>query len=204
MKNQNTALKIIGILIILIPLIDLIFNQHYKDFNKGYNDTNADMNTEFIDVEAKSNLDFKNQFPNINGEVFMYKAELEIQTNEALEIYPFYIWGIYVIIGFLNIVNLVSLVRLVKRFIRGRLLEHSTYTTLLYYGFSCIGASIIIGIKDYIKLTCFIKYLEGSNYEVSFGNLVDTNYIFVGLLTLAFALAIKQSLRMKEENDLTI
>lgn len=204
MKNQNTALKIIGILIILIPLIDLIFNQHYKDFNKGYNDAYCDMNTEFVDVEAKSNLDFKKQFPNINGDVFMYKAELEIQTKEALEIYPFYIWGIYVILGFVVIINLASLIRLLKRFIEGRLLENSTYSSLLYYGFSCIGASFIFGIKDYIKLTYFNKYLEGSNYEVSFDNLIDTNYIFVGLLTLAFALAIKQSLKMKEENDLTI
>ena len=96
------------------------------------------MNTEFIDVVAKSNLDFKKQIPNIDGDIFMYKAELEIQTKEALEIYPFYIWGIYVIIGFVVIVNLASLIRLLKRFIKGRLLEHSTYTSLLYYGFYCI------------------------------------------------------------------
>lgn len=57
---------------------------------------------------------------------------------------------------------------------------------------------------NFIKNDQLQKYLVDSNYTISYNNMIDTSGLFIGLFVLAFAVALKQSLYMKQENDLTI
>lgn len=79
-----------------------------------------------------------------------------------------------------------------------------TYNTLLYNGFAVISFSLIDSSLNYIKNSQLEKYLVNSNYIISENNMVNASDIYTGLFIIAFAIALKQSIQMKQENDLTI
>ncbi|WP_353619459.1 hypothetical protein [Empedobacter sp. 189-2] len=91
-----------------------------------------------------------------------------------------------------------------KRFINGELFEKSTYNTLLYNGFAVIGFTLIDSLLNFIKNNQLEKYLVNSNFIISENNMIDISSLSAGLFTLVFAIALKQSIQMKQENDLTI
>lgn len=84
---------------------------------------------------------------------------------------------------------------------RGRL---HTYNTLLYNGFAVIGFTLIDSLLNFIKNNQLEKYLVNSNFIISENNMIDISSLSAGLFTLVFAIALKQSIQMKQENDLTI
>lgn len=99
---------------------------------------------------------------------------------------------------------LFSTIRLIKRFINGELFEKSTYNTLLYNGFAVICFSLIDSLLTIIKNNQLEKYLVNSNFIISKSYMINASDIYTGLFTIAFAIALKQSIQMKQENDLTI
>ena len=99
---------------------------------------------------------------------------------------------------------LFSTIRLIKRFINGELFEKSTYNTLLYNGFAVIGFSLIDSLLTIIKNNQLEKYLVNSNFIISKSYMINASDIYTGLFIIAFAIALKQSIQMKQENDLTI
>ncbi|WP_286496817.1 DUF2975 domain-containing protein [Empedobacter sp. 225-1] len=86
----------------------------------------------------------------------------------------------------------------------GELFEKSTYNTLLYNGFAVIGFTLIDSLLNFIKNNQLEKYLVNSNFIISENNMIDISSLSAGLFTLVFAIALKQSIQMKQENDLTI
>lgn len=202
--NSKLYLKIIGLLLILLPLVDLVVNGHYKSFKEGYNSHNTKGTDEHFSIVPNSGEILSIQIPNINGDITASKIDLEINTDKSLNIYPFYIWVLYLLAGFTIIFYLISIIRLIKRFIKGQLFERSTYHTLLYNGFSLIAFTMIDSSLNFIKNYQLEKYIQNSNYTLATDNMIDISSIITGLIILAFAVALKQSLDIKEENDLTI
>ncbi len=203
-KNSKLYLKLIGILLILIPFVDLVLNNGLQSLERGFQDGQKQESFEFIQVIPNSKDILPIQLPDINGKINVEQIELKINTKKPLAIYPFYIWPIYVIFGCLILFNLIALIRLLKRFINGHLFEVSTYNTLLYFGFSIIGISIVDAILELIKNHQLSKYIENSQFSLAKNNLYDIDNLLIGLFIIAFAIALRQSIRMKEENDLTI
>ncbi|WP_282630585.1 DUF2975 domain-containing protein [Empedobacter sedimenti] len=202
--NSKLYLKIIGLLLILLPFADLVVNGHYSDFERGYNEGNSKESYVYFSVVPNSDKTSTIQIPNINGDITASKIDLEVHTDKSLNIYPFYIWVLYMLAAFAFIFYLVSIIRLVKRFIKGQLFEKSTYNTLLYNGFSLIAFTLIDSSLNFIKNYQLEKYIQNSNYTLATDNMIDISSIITGLIILAFAVALKQSLDIKEENDLTI
>lgn len=202
--NSKLYLKIIGLLLILLPLVDLVFNGHYNDFERGFNKGNSKEFYEYFSIVPNSDEISSIQIPNINGDITASKIDLEVHTEKSLNIYPFYIWVLYLLAGFTIIFYLISIIRLIKRFIKGQLFERSTYHTLLYNGFSLIAFTMIDSSLNFIKNYQLEKYIQNSNYTLATDNMIDISSIITGLIILAFAVALKQSLDIKEENDLTI
>ena len=197
-------LKLIGVLILLLPFIDFFFNNGFNDFKRGWQNAEIAESYEYFDVVPNSAIDQAVLLPKISGTIITSKISLGVFTEKSLSIYPFYIWVIYLLLAVAIIFYLFSLIRLIKRFIKGELFEQSTYHTLLYNGFAIIAFSMLDSTLNFIKNDQLQKYLVDSNYTISYNNMIDTSSLFIGLFVLAFAVALKQSLYMKQENDLTI
>lgn len=197
-------LKLIGVLILLLPFIDFFFNNGFNDFKRGWQNAEIAESYEYFDVVPNSAIDQAVLLPKISGTIIPNKISLGVFTEKSLSIYPFYIWVIYLLLAVAIIFYLFSLIRLIKRFIKGELFEQSTYHTLLYNGFAIIAFSMLDSTLNFIKNDQLQKYLVDSNYTISYNNMIDTSGLFIGLFVLAFAVALKQSLYMKQENDLTI
>lgn len=198
-------LKLIGVLLITLPFIDFFFNNGLNDFKRGLNDGNSKGNYEYFNVIPKKNNDNNTiSIPKINGDILTNEISLEVYTDRSLDIYPFYIWVLYLLLGVVMIFYLFSTIRLIKRFINGELFEKSTYNTLLYNGFAVIGFSLIDSLLNFIKNHQLEKYLVNSNFIISENNMINASDIYTGLFIIAFAIALKQSIQMKQENDLTI
>ena len=202
--NTKLYLKIIGILLIILPFVDIVINDHYKDFEKGMKDGNSKDSYQYFSIVPNTNEILSIQLPKINGDIIASKINLEVHTEKSLDTYPFYIWILYMLVAFAFIVYLISIIRLIRRFIKGQLFEESTYNTLLYNGFSLISFSIIDSSLNFIKNNQLKKYIQNSNYTLASDNMIDISSIITGLIILAFAVALKQSINMKNENDLTI
>ncbi|MFV0154757.1 DUF2975 domain-containing protein [Empedobacter falsenii] len=197
-------LKLIGVLILLLPFIDFFFNNGFNDFKRGWQNAEIAESYEYFDVVPNSAINQAVLLPKISGTIIPNKISLGVFTEKILSIYPFYIWVIYLLLAVAIIFYLFSLIRLIKRFIKGELFEQSTYHTLLYNGFAIIAFSMLDSTLNFIKNDQLQKYLVDSNYTISYNNMIDTSGLFIGLFVLAFAVALKQSLYMKQENDLTI
>lgn len=197
-------LKLIGVLILLLPFIDFFFNNGFNDFKRGWQNAEIAESYEYFDVVPNSAINQAVLLPKISGTIIPNKISLGVFTEKSLSIYPFYIWVIYLLLAVAIIFYLFSLIRLIKRFIKGELFEQSTYHTLLYNGFAIIAFSMLDSTLNFIKNDQLQKYLVDSNYTISYNNMIDTSGLFIGLFVLAFAVALKQSLYMKQENDLTI
>lgn len=197
-------LKLIGVLILLLPFIDFFFNNGFNDFKRGWQNAEIAESYKYFDVVPNSAIDQAVLLPKISGTIIPNKISLSVHTEKSLSIYPFYIWVIYLLLAVAIIFYLFSLIRLIKRFIKGELFEQSTYHTLLYNGFAIIAFSMLDSTLNFIKNDQLQKYLVDSNYTISYNNMIDTSGLFIGLFVLAFAVALKQSLYMKQENDLTI
>lgn len=203
-KKTKFYLKLIGFLILLLPLIDLFFNNGLNDFKRGLNDGNSKGNYEYFNVIQKNSDNNIISIPRIDGDILPNEISLEVYTDRSLEIYPFYIWVIYLLLSVALIIYLLSMILLIKKIIKGKLFEQSTYHILLYNGFAIIAFSTLDNAISLTKNYKLEKYLVGSNYTISYNNMIDTFSLFIGLFVLVFAIALKQSLYMKQENDLTI
>lgn len=201
--RSKLYLRIIGLILLLIPIMDLTINGHCKDLVDGFNNGKADICNYNFDV-IPQNHDLSDSFPKINGKIYAQKIQLEVETKEVLDIIPFYNWGLYVVLAVSVIICLLSLFRLIKRFIRGELFEISTYNTLLYFGFSVLVITVVNFILEIIKRQQLLKYIDQKLYKLPIGDLFDIDGLFIGLFVLAFAIALKQSIAIKQENDLTV
>ncbi|WP_291053013.1 MULTISPECIES: DUF2975 domain-containing protein [unclassified Empedobacter] len=197
-------LKIIGVLLITLPFIDFFFNNGLNDFMRGWQNAEIAQSSEYFKVIPKNGSENPVSIPKIDGTIITEAMNLSIHTEKSLAIYPFYIWVLYLLLGLTMIFYFFSTIRLIKRFINGELFEKSTYNTLLYNGFAVISFSLIDSSLNYIKNSQLEKYLVNSNYIISENNMVNASDIYTGLFIIAFAIALKQSIQMKQENDLTI
>lgn len=197
-------LKLIGVLLITLPFIDFFFNNGLNDFKRGFNKGEAEGNYEYFNIIPKNSDNNTISIPRIDGNILTNEISLEVYTDRSLDIYPFYIWVLYLLLGVVIILYLFSTIRLIKRFINGELFEKSTYNTLLYNGFAVIGFTLIDSLLNFIKNNQLEKYLVNSNFIISENNMIDISSLSAGLFTLVFAIALKQSIQMKQENDLTI
>lgn len=197
-------LKLIGVLLITLPFIDFFFNNGLNDFKRGFNKGEAEGNYEYFNIIPKNSDNNTISIPRIDGNILTNEISLEVYTDRSLDIYPFYIWVLYLLLGVVIIFYLFSTIRLIKRFINGELFEKSTYNTLLYNGFAVIGFTLIDSLLNFIKNNQLEKYLVNSNFIISENNMIDISSLSAGLFTLVFAIALKQSIQMKQENDLTI
>ncbi|MDH2206944.1 DUF2975 domain-containing protein [Empedobacter sp. GD03644] len=197
-------LKLIGVLLITLPFIDFFFNNGLNDFKRGLNDGNSKRNYEYFNVIPKNSVNNTISIPRIDGDILTNEISLEVYTDRSLDIYPFYIWVLYLLLGVVIVFYLFSTIRLIKRFINGELFEKSTYNTLLYNGFAVISFTLIDSLLNFIKNNQLEKYLVNSNFIISENNMINISSLSAGLFTLVFAIALKQSIQMKQENDLTI
>lgn len=197
-------LKLIGVLLITLPFIDFFFNNGLNDFKRGFNKGEAEGNYEYFNIFPKNSDNNTISIPRIDGNILTNEISLEVYTDRSLDIYPFYIWVLYLLLGLTMIFYLFSTIRLIKRFINGELFEKSTYNTLLYNGFAVICFSLIDSLLTIIKNNQLEKYLVNSNFIISKSYMINASDIYTGLFTIAFAIALKQSIQMKQENDLTI
>ncbi|WP_313385232.1 DUF2975 domain-containing protein [Chishuiella sp.] len=199
-------LRLIGIILLIIPIFDLTINGHFSDFIKGFEDgyQNNYKNYSYLDIVPIYDYNLSKEFPKIEGKVIAEKIELAIYSKNSLNIIPFYNWVLYTILVLAVIIFLLSIIRLIKRFIKGQLFETSTYNTLLYFGFSLLTITLLDFILEVIKRQNLLKYIDTSIYTISNDNLLDISSLFISLFVLAFAIALKQSINIKEENDLTV
>ncbi|WP_313374380.1 DUF2975 domain-containing protein [Chishuiella sp.] len=199
-------LRLIGIILLIIPIFDLTINGHFSDFIKGFEDgyQNNYKNYNYLDIVPINDYNLSKEFPKIEGKVIADKIELAIYSKNSLNIIPFYNWALYTILVLAVIIFLFSIIRLIKRFIKGQLFEISTYNTLLYFGFSLLAITLLDFILEVIKRQNLLKYIDTSLYTISNDNLLDISSLFISLFVLAFAIALKQSINIKEENDLTV
>lgn len=197
-------LKLIGVLLITLPFIDFFFNNGLNDFKRGFNKGEAEGNYEYFNIFPKNSDNNTISIPRIDGNILTNEISLEVYTDRSLDIYPFYIWVLYLLLGVVMIFYLFSTIRLIKRFINGELFEKSTYNTLLYNGFAVICFSLIDSLLTIIKNNQLEKYLVNSNFIISKSYMINASDIYTGLFIIAFAIALKQSIQMKQENDLTI
>ncbi|WP_313578791.1 DUF2975 domain-containing protein [Chishuiella sp.] len=199
-------LRLIGIILLIIPIFDLTINGHFSDFIKGFEDgyQNNYKNYNYLDIVPIYDYNLSKEFPKIEGKVIAEKIELAIYSKNSLNIIPFYNWALYTILVLAVIIFLLSIIRLIKRFIKGQLFEISTYNTLLYFGFSLLIITLLDFILEVIKRQNLLKYIDTSIYTISNDNLLDISSLFISLFVLAFAIALKQSINIKEENDLTV
>jgi len=199
-------LRLIGIILLIIPIFDLTINGHFSDFIKGFEDgyQNNYKNYNYLDIVPINDYNLSKEFPKIGGKVIADKIELAIYSKNSLNIIPFYNWALYTILVLAVIIFLLSIIRLIKRFIKGQLFEISTYNTLLYFGFSLLAITLLDFILEVIKRQNLLKYIDTSLYTISNDNLLDISSLFISLFVLAFAIALKQSINIKEENDLTV
>jgi len=168
------------------------------------NDGNSKRNYEYFNVIPKNSVNNTISIPRIDGDILTNEISLEVYTDRSLDIYPFYIWVLYLLLGVVIVFYLFSTIRLIKRFINGELFEKSTYNTLLYNGFAVISFTLIDSLLNFIKNNQLEKYLVNSNFIISENNMINISSLSAGLFTLVFAIALKQSIQMKQENDLTI
>lgn len=197
-------LKLIGVLLITLPFIDFFFNNGLNDFMRGWQNAEIAQSSEYFKVIPKNGSENPVSIPKIDGTIITEAMNLSIHTEKSLAIYPFYIWVLYLLLGLTMIFYLFSTIRLIKRFINGELFEKSTYNTLLYNGFAVIGFSLIDSLLTIIKNNQLEKYLVNSNFIISKSYMINASDIYTGLFIIAFAIALKQSIQMKQENDLTI
>lgn len=199
-------LRLIGIILLIIPIFDLTINGHFSDFIKGFEDgyQNNYKNYNYLDIVPINDYNLSKEFPKIEGKVIADKIELAIYSKNSLNIIPFYNWALYTILVLAVIIFLLSIIRLIKRFIKGQLFEINTYNTLLYFGFSLLAITLLDFILEVIKRQNLLKYIDTSLYTISNDNLLDISSLFISLFVLAFAIALKQSINIKEENDLTV
>lgn len=197
-------LKLIGVLLITLSFIDFFFNNGLNDFKRGFNKGEAEGNYEYFNIFPKNSDNNTISIPRIDGNILTNEISLEVYTDRSLDIYPFYIWVLYLLLGVVMIFYLFSTIRLIKRFINGELFEKSTYNTLLYNGFAVICFSLIDSLLTIIKNNQLEKYLVNSNFIISKSYMINASDIYTGLFIIAFAIALKQSIQMKQENDLTI
>ena len=200
--NAKLYLKIIGILLVLTPFADIIFGGGAEAFMKGYNSVECEYETEFVNIIPKNNQTLI--IPSIDGTITLHEANILLKTKEPLDIYPFYIWPIKLVFGFLNITFIILIILIIRRLISNRLLEKGTAKYIFYYSLNILLFSIIDNSLSYIKYHQLEKYFTQSNYTVAQINFFEAHdYVFI-LILFAFAIAVNESIKLKEENDLTI
>ena len=125
--NAKLYLKIIGILLVLTPFIDLTLGSGAEEFMKGMNSVKCcGYESEFINIIPKKRDNVKINIASIDGEIVVNELNTTITTKEPLDIYPFYIWPVKLILGFVFITSLILIFLIIRRLIYNRLLEKGT------------------------------------------------------------------------------
>ena len=137
--NAKLYLKIIGILLVLTPFADIIFGGGAEAFMKGYNEGKSEFITENISLTPKNTT---LNIPTIDSEIIMNNLNATITTKEPLDLYPFYIWPIKLVLGFTVISSLILIFLIIRRLIYNRLLEKGTPKYIALYGISIITFSL--------------------------------------------------------------
>ncbi|WP_298776352.1 hypothetical protein, partial [uncultured Empedobacter sp.] len=106
-------LKLIGVLLITLPYIDFFFNNGLNDFKRGFNKGEAEGNYEYFNIIPKNSDNNTISIPRIDGNILTNEISLEVYTDRSLDIYPFYIWVLYLLLGVVIIFYLFSTIRLI-------------------------------------------------------------------------------------------
>lgn len=209
--KSKLYLRIIGGLIIFTSITYFFFSPNYEHFKRGFNEGLNDGRNGLCstdEVVTITNTFDTNQnlssLKNIGLTSQTKTVDIELKGKNIYYKIPFYGYILLVIMMGLCGLALLTFIYFLRKLIRGEIFEKSTYKSLIILGFSFVASPFLEYFHNMITTNAKADVLKSVQLNLVNSNTFNFPELLVGLFIIAFAIAFRLGINIKQENDLTV
>lgn len=210
--QARPCLRFIGGLIILTTILSFFYGSNYENIKREYlhgfyDGKNGICSTdEVITVKDNSlNIDaFSSSLNKIDLATKTKNINIEIKGPNIYYKTSFFAYFLMFMYITLYIIMFISFIYFLKRLMKGKIFEKSTYNSLNMLGISMIVLPFVEYFYNYFIWISKSKTLKTINLELVNTNDFNSYLLIAGLFMIAFGISFRLGINIKEENDLTV
>lgn len=209
--KSKLYLRIIGGLIILVSILSFFFSPSYEHFKQGfkqglYDGQNGVCSTnETVTVKSNSDISLQeNSLKKVNLIATVDTIDVTLKGETIYYRTPLYAHLFMFLIICIYSLMLITFIYFLGRLTKGEIFEKSTYKSLNILGFSAVIVPFLEYIHSCITFNTKAAVLQTVQLTMVNSNTFNFCSLLGGLLIIAFAIAFRLGIKIKEENDLTV